>query len=112
LRGHVPCFDGALGGLEVRARVSSYEFPSESSLLVDACIARVRELAQLDDEVRLPPLPRVAPRCDVVILTRNDTAGSAPAASAGDALGASSELVVERISPRSGLSRRTSRPAR
>jgi hypothetical protein len=86
---------------------------------VEGCIARVRELARLDEDVVLPPLPRVAPRRDVVILTRRDTAGSAagwparesPVASAGDALGASFELVVERISPRSGRSSRTSRAA-
>lgn len=97
----------------MRARVSSCEFPSDSSLLVEACVARVRELARLDEDVVLPPLPRVAPRRDVVILTKKDTAGSAagwpasepPVASAGDALGASVELV----SPRSDLSSRTSR---
>ncbi len=101
----------------MRARVSSCEFPSDSSLLVEACVARVRELARLDEDVVLPPLPRVAPRRDVVILTKKDTAGSAagwpasepPVASAGDALGASVELVVERVSPRSDLSSRTSR---
>jgi hypothetical protein len=104
----------------VRARAtSSCEFPSETGLLVDACIARVRELARLDEDVVLPPLPRVAPRRDVVILTKEDTAGSAagspasrwPGASAGDALGASLGLDVERISPRSARPRRTSRGA-
>jgi hypothetical protein len=93
----------------VRSRVSSCEFPSETGLLVDACIARVRELAQLDEEVVLPPLPRVTPRHGVVILTKEDVAGiragspatHPPGASAGDALGASLELGVERISPRS-----------
>lgn len=62
---------------------------------MDACIARVREVAGLDEDVVLPPLPLVAPRRDVVILTKNDLA------SAGDALGASTSLDVERISPRS-----------
>ena len=103
----------------MRARASSCEFPSDTSLLVDACIARVRELARLDEDAVLPPLPRVAPRRDVVILTKEDTAGRAagspasrtPDASAGDALGASLELDVQRISPRSGFHRRTSRAA-
>lgn len=103
----------------MRARVSSCEFPSDSSLLVEACVARVRELARLDEDAVLPPLPRVAPRRDVVILTKKDTAGRAagwpasvtPVASAGDALGASFELDVERISPRSGVPRRTSHAA-
>lgn len=93
----------------MRGRVSSCEFPSETGLLVDACIARVRELAQLDEVVVLPPLPHITPRRGVVILTKEDTArglaGSPathpPGASAGDALGASRGLVVERISPRS-----------
>ena len=102
----------------MRARATS-EFPSETGLLVDACIARVRELARLDEDVVLPPLPRMAPRRDVVILTKEDTVGSAagspatrrPGASAGDALGASLGLDVERISPRSARPRRTSRGA-
>ena len=97
----------------MRGRSSSVEFPSDTSLLVDACISRVRELARLDEDGVLPPLPRVAPRCDVVILTKKDTAGSAagspasrePGASAGEALGASLELDVGRISPRSASSR-------
>ena len=100
------------------ARASSFDF-SDTSLLVEACIARVREVAQLDDDVVLPPLPVVAPRRDVVILTKKDTAGSAagwpasrtPGASAGDALGASLELDVQRISPRSAPRRTTSRLA-
>ena len=101
----------------MRGRASSVEFPSDSSQLVDACIARVRELARLDEDVVLPPLPRVAPRRDVVILTKKDTAGSAagspasrmPGASAGDALGASLELDVGRISPRGASPRKTTR---
>lgn len=59
-------------------------FPSDTNLLVDACIARAREAAFLDEEVVLPPLPVVAPRRDVIIMTRSDTeaagrAGAAPA---------------------------------
>jgi hypothetical protein len=103
----------------VRGRASSYEYPSDTSLLVDACVARVRELARLDEDVVLPPLPRVAPRRDVVILTKEDMAGRAagspasraPGASAGDALGAGLGLDIERISPRSGLAPRRSRGA-
>lgn len=34
-------------------------FPSDTNMLVDACIARVRETARLDDD---PILPRVLPR--------------------------------------------------
>ena len=49
-------------------------FPSDTNLLVDACIATVRQAARLDDDAVLPPLPRVAPRRDVVIFTRRETA--------------------------------------
>ncbi len=51
-------------------------FPSDTNLLVDACIARVREAAHLDEDVvlpLLPPLPVVAPRRDVMIMTKSDT---------------------------------------
>ncbi|MDB4936152.1 MAG: hypothetical protein JWP87_3124 [Labilithrix sp.] len=73
------------------------DLSSSTHLLIDECIANVRETARLDDDAVLPPLPVVAPRRDVVILTKIDTAGSAassPAASstpdetAGDAVGA------------------------
>lgn len=43
-------------------------------MLVDACIARVRATARLDDDAVLPPLPRIVPRRDVVILAKPDTA--------------------------------------
>ena len=59
-------------------------FPSDTNLLVDACIARVREAAFLDEDVVLPPLPVVAPRRDVIIMSKSDTeaAGRAGAATA------------------------------
>ncbi len=58
--------------------ISSHSgFPSDTNLLVDACIARVRETARLDDDAVLPPLPRVAPRRDVVIFAK----GAMPPAS-------------------------------
>jgi hypothetical protein len=59
-------------------------FPSDTNLLVDACIARVREAAFLDEDVVLPPLPVVAPRRDVIVMTKSDTeaAGRAGAATA------------------------------
>jgi hypothetical protein len=55
----------------VRAHaISSHSgFPSDTNLLVDACIARVRVAARLDDDAVLPPLPRVAPRRDVVMFS-------------------------------------------
>jgi hypothetical protein len=67
----------------VRAQaLSSHSgFPSDTNLLVDACIARVRATARLDDDAVLPPLPRVAPRQDVVIFKRERSGGSAAAAS-------------------------------
>jgi hypothetical protein len=54
------------------AEATRATFPSDTNLLVDACIARVREVARLDDKVVLPPLP-VVPRQDVVIMTKEDT---------------------------------------
>ena len=52
-------------------------YPSDTNLLVDACIATVRQAARLDDDAVLPPLPKVAPRRDVVIFTKGDTARAA-----------------------------------
>lgn len=76
--------------------VSDGDFLSETGLLVDACIAQVRETARLDDDAVLPPLPVVAPRREVVMLTKSAMAGSAagagvaesgaPGATAGDGL--------------------------
>ncbi|MEA2747962.1 MAG: hypothetical protein QOI41_2105 [Myxococcales bacterium] len=62
--------------------ISSSGFPSDTNMLVDACIARVRETARLDDDAVLPPLPRVAPRRDVVIFSKDQTAGSAAGSAA------------------------------
>ena len=64
---------------------SSSGFPSDTNLLVDACIARVREAARLDDDAVLPPLPVVTPRRPVVVLTKSDQAGIAASARARDA---------------------------
>ena len=63
---------------EVRAHAtaSSSGFPSDTNLLVDACIARVRETARLDDDAVLPPLPMVAPRRDVVIFRKEQIAAA------------------------------------
>ena len=63
----------------MRAAISSAGFPSDTHLLVDACIARVRAAAHLDDDALLPPLPTLAPRRDVVIFTRSQTATAAAA---------------------------------
>lgn len=49
---------------------ASYSDFEDTNLLVDACIARVRAEARLDDDAVLPPLPVVTPRRDVVILTK------------------------------------------
>ena len=78
--------------------VSSHSgFPSDTNLLVDACIARVRETARLDDDAVLPPLPKVAPRRDVVMFRRG------PATAAGDELGAGAKrgAVTQLVSRRS-----------
>ncbi len=52
-------------------------YPSDTNLLVDACIATVRQAARLDDDAVLPPLPKIAPRRDVVIFTKGETARAA-----------------------------------
>jgi hypothetical protein len=93
--------------------ISSSGFPSDTNMLVDACIARVRETARLDDDAVLPPLPRVAPRRDVVIFSKDQTAGSAAGsaarstpedATAGDERGGRSD-VTKLVSRRSGSGR-------
>ena len=43
-------------------------FPSETHLLVDACVARVRELAHLDDHPVLPPPPPAEPPREVLVV--------------------------------------------
>jgi hypothetical protein len=92
---------------------------SSTHLLIDACIAAVRETARLDDDAVLPPLPVVAPRRDVVILTKSDMAGSAagfaasstPDETAGDAIGEKQDrsrklpTVTLRVSRRSDRAR-------
>jgi hypothetical protein len=60
------------------------DFLSETGLLVDACIAQVRETARLDDDAVLPPLPVIAPRREVVMLSKSEVAGSAAGAGAGE----------------------------
>lgn len=104
--------------------ISSHSgFPSDTNLLVDACIARVRETARLDDDAVLPPLPRVAPRRDVVVFEKGVTLGgsgsavasglasSTPDATAGDELGvrAARGVVTQLVSRRSRLSSPRSR---
>jgi hypothetical protein len=98
--------------------ISSSGFPSDTNLLVDACIARVREAARLDDDAVLPPLPRVAPRRDVVILRKDQTAGSAAGsaacstpedATAGDERGGGRSDVTQLVSRRGGSAARRSR---
>jgi hypothetical protein len=63
----------------MRAAISSAGFPSDTHQLVDACIARVRSAAHLDDEDVLPPLPKLAPRRDVVVFTKSQTGVAAAA---------------------------------
>src|SRR3954454_10483041 len=101
----------------MEASASYSGFPSDTNLLVAACIQRVREEARLDADAVLPPLPRVMPRRDVVILTRSEVASGAgagmrtghgaPGAEAGDALRTSRALAttqcVSRLSPKRGL---------
>ena len=69
----------------MRAAISSAGFPSDTHQLVDACLARVRSAAHLDDEAVLPPLPKLAPRRGVVVFTKSQTgvAAAAPAAAVG-----------------------------
>jgi hypothetical protein len=95
------------------SRPSEDGFPSDTYDLVDACIERVREAAGLDEDGVLPPLPVVAPRRDVVILTKSEVAGEtagdaasieqpASAVTAGDAVRAGRELApTHRVSRRS-----------
>jgi hypothetical protein len=94
--------------------ISSSGFPSDTNMLVDACIARVRETARLDDDAVLPPLPRVAPRRDVVIFRKDQTAGSAAGsaarstpedATAGDERGGGRSDVTQLVSRRSDSGR-------
>lgn len=52
-------------------------FPSDTNMLVDACIARVREAARLDDHpvipmVLPPPLPRKERRHDVIMVPASE----------------------------------------
>jgi hypothetical protein len=93
----------------VRAHaVSSHSgFPSDTNLLVDACIARVRETARLDDDAVLPPLPRVAPRRDVVMFSKGAALRGAGSAAAG--AGAPGGAVTQLVSRRSTLSSPRSR---
>ena len=55
------------------AEASRPSFPSDTNLFVDACVAQIREVARLESTVVLPPLPVVAPRRDVVIMTKAET---------------------------------------
>jgi hypothetical protein len=50
---------------------NAFVLPSDSQILVDACVARVREAARLDDEPVLPPPPSSAPR-EIVVLSSAD----------------------------------------
>ena len=89
--------------------ISNHGFPSDTNLLVDACIARVRETARLDDDAVLPPLPRVAPRLGVVIFAKDPTAARRTTdAKAGDELIGSRSAVTQNLSRR-GTSPRRSR---
>lgn len=73
----------------MQAPASHAGFPSDTNLLVDACIKRVREAARLDDDAVLPPLPVAMPRRDVVILTKDQIAGGSAGTSPGTEDGAS-----------------------
>ena len=58
--------------MNAHASHSDFDFEDgDTNRLVDACIARVRAEARLDDDAVLPPLPVVAPRRDVVILSKS-----------------------------------------
>lgn len=57
----------------MRAAISSAGLPSDTHQLVEACIARVRIGADLDDEAVLPPLPKLAPRRGRVVFTKSQT---------------------------------------
>jgi hypothetical protein len=46
--------------------------PSETNMLVDACIKRVRAAAHLDEDPVLPPLPVMTGRREVVVLAKSD----------------------------------------
>lgn len=95
-------------------RPTEHDFSSDTFDVVDACIEQVRVVAGLDEDVVLPPLPVVAPRREVVILTKNEVAGGAACggadstashATAGDAGRARRELAPTcRVSRRSATS--------
>lgn len=80
----------------VRAAISSAGFPSDTHQLVDACIARVRSAAHLDDEAVLPPLPKLTPRRDVVVFTRSQTGVAAAAKAATVAVAAPTAVARHR----------------
>ena len=71
----------------MRAEISSCDFfPSDTHMLVESCIARVRVAARLDDDAVLPPLPQVTPRRDVVIFTKSQTEAAAASGSSATVL--------------------------
>jgi len=64
----------------MRAAISSAGLPSDTHQLVEACIARVRSGADLDDEAVLPPLPKLARRRERVVFTKSQTGVAAAVA--------------------------------
>jgi hypothetical protein len=48
--------------------------PSDTNILVEACLAEVRASARLDEDVVLPPLPQLAPRRTVALFTSAEVA--------------------------------------
>lgn len=82
-------------------------FPSDTNLLVDACIATVRQAARLDDDAVLPPLPKVAPRRDVVIFTKGETASARR--TANDVVDVTDIAILEEDAEQPARARRSSR---
>ena len=80
-------------------------YPSDTNLLVDACIATVRQAARLDDDAVLPPLPKVAPRRDVVIFTKSETASAR--GSADEVVDVTDLAILEEDVPRRSRSSRS-----
>jgi hypothetical protein len=65
---------------------NAFVLPSDSQILVDACVARVREAARLDDEPVLPPPPSSAAR-EIVVLSSADLVDLPSARSIAEAAG-------------------------
>jgi hypothetical protein len=79
---------------------NAFVLPSDSQILVDACVARVREAARLDDEPVLPPPPSSGPR-EIVVLSSADLVDLPSARSIAEAAGRANAKEGVAVRPRS-----------